>query len=162
MAESIRPAAHDKPKPAKPDARPMRVVLGVGGVAALSAIAAAIIAPPQPDAVVIQPQTVVVPDPNAANAQAAVDQPTSDPTAAQVARQIQYIQLKPGQTPPPGATVIPASAPTPITVVVRVPVSGGGGGSTSGKTTTGTTTTKPAPKPTPIIIKTTQSGKVVP
>jgi hypothetical protein len=161
MADNSRPIPHDKPKPAKPDARPMRVVLGVGGVAALSAIAAAIVAPPQPDAVVIQPQTVVMPDPNAADAQAVVSQPTPDPTAAQVVRPIQYIQLQPGQTPPPGATVIPATAPTPITVVVSVPVSGGGTG-TGTRTSAGGTTPKPAPRPTPIIIKTTQSGKVVP
>ncbi len=160
-----RPGGHDRPKPAKPDARPMRAVLGVGGLAAMSALAAAIVSPPRPDTVVL-PAPVVAPDPNA---QVVADQggqnasgQTAGPAASQVHRPVQYVQLLPGQTAPPGATVIPATAPTPITVVVTVPAPGGGRGTSGGGSTGGTTVSKPAPQPTPIIIKTTQSGKVVP
>ena len=70
-----------------------------------------------------------------------VADPLANPTAAQVQRPIQYVQLSPGQTAPPGATVIAASAPTPITLTVTVPA--------------------PAAQ-TPVVIKTTASGKVIP
>jgi hypothetical protein len=166
-AEVPRPAGHDRAKPARPDARPMRAALGAGGLAALSALAAAIVAPPQPDAVILPAPTIVLPDQNADQAAAATPAPATPGAAATAERQIQYVQLQPGQVAPPGATVIPATAPTPVTVVVRVPGGGGGtsGGGTSGGGTSGggtSATPKPAPKPTPIIIKTTQSGKVVP
>jgi hypothetical protein len=154
-AETPRPAGHARPQPSKPDARPMRAALGAGGLAALSALAAAIVAPPQPQTVVLPAPAVVLPDQGAEQASAATQAAEPSATPATAERQIQYVQLQPGQVAPPGATVIPATAPTPITVVVSVPVTGGGGGRTSA-------TPKPAPKPTPIIIKTTQSGKVVP
>jgi hypothetical protein len=131
---------------AKPDARPMRMALFAGGVATLSALVAAIVSPPGPAATrAIAPlQPPVSRDPTAG--------PTVSPTDVQVVRPIRYVQLSPGQTAPPGATVIDASAPTPITVVVNVPapaqrVSGGGGA---------------AAAPTAVIIKTTQSGQIVP
>lgn len=117
----------------KPDARPMRFALGAGGLAAMSALAAGIVMPPSaatvaPADVAAAPQSVA-----AAGAPAAT---------LQVKRPVTYIQLAPGQTPPPGAQVIAATAPKPITIV----------------------TTIPAPKQAPqkvVIIKTTQSGKVV-
>ncbi|MFI5258892.1 MAG: hypothetical protein ACHQ01_04695 [Candidatus Limnocylindrales bacterium] len=122
---------------AKPDARPMRLALGAGAIAALSALATAIILPPRPAT-----QVLTVQQP--------LSQPTVDPNATpgtvQVQRPIQYVQLLPGQTAPPGATVIPATAPTPITVIVNVPAPAQKGGGA----------------PAPIIVKTTQSGKVVP
>jgi hypothetical protein len=88
------------------------------------------------------------------------EQPTSSvdpqpsPTDVQVVRPIQYVQLSPGQTAPPGATVIPATAPTPITVVVTVPAPAQAAAKApaAGKVAA----------PTPIVVKTTQSGKVVP
>lgn len=116
---------------ARPDARPMRLALSAGGIATMSALAAAIVLPPRP----------------ATQASGAVQQPAAsadplaNPTAAQVQRPIQYVQLSPGQTAPPGATVIAASAPTPITLTVTVPA--------------------PAAQ-TPVVIKTTASGKVIP
>jgi hypothetical protein len=115
---------------ARPDARPMRMALGAGGIAAFSALAAAIVLPPH-----------YAP---AATQQQATDQ-GSNPTPIQVVRPIQYVQLAPGQTAPPGATVIDASAPTPITVVVTVPAPA-----------------QKAAAQTPTIIRTTQSGKVIP
>ena len=97
---------------AKPDPGPMRFALGAAGLAAFSALAAAIVMPPRP--AVLQP--------------AAVQQP------------VQYIQLQPGQTAPPGAKVIDPAAPKPVTIVPTVP----------------------APVQKPVTIKTTQSGKVIP
>ncbi len=80
----------------------------------------------------------------------AVVLPPSQPSAAapgavgqgggSVTQSIQYIHLQPGQTPPPGAKVIDAAAPQPTTVVTVVN----------------------APAQKAIIIKTTQSGTVVP
>jgi len=117
----------------------MRVALGAGGLATLSALATAIILPPRPTVV---PQPAPVTDSQAAN--------QAPPSSIEVQRPIRYVQLSPGETAPPGATVIKASAPTPLTVVVDVPPPA---------------TIRPAQKaaaPTPVIVKTTQSGKVVP
>jgi hypothetical protein len=107
----------------------MRLALGAGGLAVLSALAATIVAPPHASV----PVTADVP------------QQATDPqaTAVSVQQPIQYVQLLPGQTPPPGATVIDAAAPTPQTVVVTI-------------------TAAPAKKAAPIIIRTTQSGKRLP
>jgi hypothetical protein len=117
---------------AKPDARPMRLALGAGGLAALSALAATIVTPPQPSV----PVTVDVPQATSA----------AQGTSVNVQQAVQYIQLLPGQTAPPGAKVIDAAAPTPMTVVVTI------------------TPAPAAPQKAPkrIIIKTTQSGKVIP
>ena len=147
MNQPVRAPNHAATPKAKPDARPMRMALGAGGIAAFSALAAAIVLPPQP----AQPAQVVV----ITQSQPQATDPGPSATPLQVVRPIQYVQLLPGQTAPPGATVIGASAPTPVTMVVTVPA--------------------PAPKaappappkvkvaaPTPIVIKTTQSGKVIP
>ena len=147
MNQPVRASNHAATPKAKPDARPMRMALGAGGIAAFSALAAAIVLPPQP----AQPAQVVV----ITQSQPQATDPGPSATPLQVVRPIQYVQLLPGQTAPPGATVIGASAPTPVTMVVTVPA--------------------PAPKaappappkvkvaaPTPIVIKTTQSGKVIP
>jgi hypothetical protein len=114
---------------AKPDARPMRIALGAGGLAAMSALVTAIVMPPSPS--VQAPQFVSQPGAPAS--------PAAPGTPSTVQRPVQYIQLQPGETAPPGAKVIDPAAPKPITVV----------------------TTIPAPAQKPIIIKTTQSGKVV-
>ena len=147
MNQPVRASSHAAMPKAKPDARPMRMALGAGGIAAFSALAAAIVLPPQP----AQPAQVVV----ITQSQPQATDPGPSATPLQGVRPIQYVQLLPGQTAPPGATVIGASAPTPVTMVVTVPA--------------------PAPKaappappkvkvaaPTPIVIKTTQSGKVIP
>jgi hypothetical protein len=120
-------AAAGHPARFRPSATAMRVALGSGGLAILSALAAAIVVPPRP---------VVAPPAGAAPPTAPGD--TATPIAVQ--QPVQYIQLLPGQTAPPGAIVIEPSAPTPMVVV----------------------TTVPAPAQKPIIIKTTQSGKVIP
>lgn len=128
------PGADHTPK-ARPDARPMRLALGAGGLAAFSALAAAIVMPPRP----VTQAPPVVP-------QKQTGTTSATGTPLQLQRPIRYVQLLPGETAPPGATVIPATAPTPITMIVTVPAPA----------------QKQAPAPQPITIKTTQSGKVVP
>jgi hypothetical protein len=104
----------------------MRLALGAAGLAAFSALAAVIVLPPR---------AVVLPPAGAGNA---VSGPAGGSNAVQ--RPVQYVQLQPGQTAPPGAKVIDPAAPKPVTIV----------------------TTVAAPPQKPITIKTTQSGKVIP
>jgi hypothetical protein len=115
------PKAGPRPASTRPDPTRLRLVLGAGGVATLSALVTAIVVPPAP----------VIPVPVGTSVA---------PTTVTRQRPVQYVQLAPGQSPPPGATVIDAKAPKPITVV----------------------TTVPAPAPQTVIVRTTQSGKVVP
>ena len=163
------PAAH-APK-AKPDARPMRLALGAAGLAALSALATAIVLPPRlatqaPVAILQQPTDAASP----------ADSPTGTPLGS--GRPVRYVQLLPGQTAPPGASVIPATVPTSGTLVVTVPAPGKkqaaqnpppkqAGPQPVAQATPAPQPVAPAPAPkapapTPIIVKTTQSGKVVP
>jgi hypothetical protein len=106
---------------ARPDPTRARLLIGAGGLAALSALITAIAVPPSPVVSTL------------ANA------PTA-PTMVTEQRPVVYIQLTPGQSPPPGATVIDAKAPKPITIVTRVP----------------------APAQRTVVVRTTQSGKVIP
>jgi hypothetical protein len=160
---------------AKPDARPMRMALGAGGLAALSALATAIVLPPR---TTTQAAAVLVQQPT--DTASAMDMPSGTPLASD--RPVRYVQLLPGQTAPPGASVIPAPTPSSATMVVTVPAPGQ-------KQTTknppaqnppaqnppaqqatpappppaqATPAPPPPPKPPPVIVKTTQSGKVVP
>ena len=81
----------------------MRAALGLGGIAALSAIAATIVSPPRPETVVLAAPQAQTTDP------ATIDAPTDPPTdAALETPTVLYVQLQPGETAPPGATVIPA------------------------------------------------------
>ena len=88
---------------ARPDATPMRVAVGIGGLATLSGLVTAIF---------VVPSATPVTD-------AATIAPASPATVTQQ-RPVVYVQLQPGQTAPPGAKVIDAKAPKPITVVTRV------------------------------------------
>ncbi len=124
------PPARNSAK-ARPDPRPMRFALGAAGLAALSALAAAIVLPPNASLV---GQT----NPQSAQAQQAA--PGGGGVA--VPQPIQYVQLQPGQTAPPGARVIDPAAPQPTTIVTKIAA--------------------PAQAQAPVIIKTTQSGKVIP
>jgi hypothetical protein len=113
MARSGRPATDARParldaRSSKPDARPMRFVYGAGAVAAMSVMAAGLV---QPDFAATADQTAG----SAALDQNAIAQ-LPDTTVRHVT---QYIHLKPGETAPPGATVIAADAPTPRVVVTH-------------------------------------------
>src|ERR1700690_2517332 len=130
-----RPAAGAgaHPAKAKPDPRPMRVAFFAGGLAAVSALLTAIVIPAKPAVVttvtdVQQQQTV----------------PLTTGTPISVQQPIQYIQLLPGQTAPPGAIVVDPSGPRPTSVVISVPAPA----------------QKGAAAQKPIIIRTTPSGKV--
>ncbi len=90
---------------ARPDARPMRALLGLAGMAAAAAIATAIIRPPIGDA---GTTTVEIP-------------PVADPSVRHVTK---YVQLKPGQTAPPHATVKVVPEATPRVVIVTTRQSG--------------------------------------
>ena len=107
--------------PARPDPTASRLALGVGGLAALSALLTGIAVPPAP----------ITPAPPG---------PALAPAEVTKQRPVRYVQLSPGQSPPPGAKVIDAAAPKPITIVTRVP----------------------APAPRTVVVRTTQSGRVLP
>jgi hypothetical protein len=83
--------------------------------------------------------TAIVVPPSSASPSSPVTTPAAPATVTQQ-RPIQYVQLAPGQAAPSGARVIDAKAPKPITIV----------------------TTVPAPAPQTVVVRTTQSGKVVP
>jgi len=154
----------------KPDARPNRVIFGFAGLATASALATAIVVPPQTSN-----------QPDNGLALVATDPPTS-PDGSLSPRPVTYIRLAPGQSAPPGALVVdisslapgasveaPVGTPAPGAPGKPAPKQGGGGGSGgSGGGHTATqpptqsqptpkATPKPTPKPTPIA--TTQSGK---
>ena len=129
------PVTGHAPK-ARPNPAPMRLALGAGGLAAFSALMGAIVAPATPPVVA----TVTTP----------TDQPTTAAAGTPIAvqRPIQYVQLLPGQTAPPGATVVDPSGPLPTAIVVNVPAPA--------------QPAAKAPARKTIVVKTTQSGKVIP
>lgn len=89
----------------RPDPGPMRIAFGVAGVAAVSAITAAIVAPAATPA-----------------AQAQVQVPVPVPGGTVTVRHVpKYIYLKPGQTAPPGAKVVRQPDPSPQIVVTQLP-----------------------------------------
>jgi hypothetical protein len=114
----------------------MRVAFFAGGLAAVSALLAAIVNPAKPAVVTtvtgVQQQQQTT--------------PLTTGTPISVQQPIQYIQLLPGQTAPPGAIVVDPSGPRPTSVVISVPAPA----------------QKGAAAQKPIIIRTTQSGKVIP
>jgi len=127
-APTPRPGTAPRPVPRRPDPTRLRFGLAAGGLAALSTLITAIAGP----------VSMGAPAPAATRPATA---PASATTVVQQ-RPIQYVQLAPGQSAPPGAKVIDAKAPKPITIVTMVPA--------------------PAPAQQPVVIRTTQSGRVIP
>jgi hypothetical protein len=166
----------------------MRAVYGAGAVAAMSIMAVGL----------VQPDWSAVPDPgtnddgyaaqddgavavlSADKAEAAQPDPTGGkrPRSTKPRHVIRYIYLKPGQSAPPGATVVWASAAPvtnpgrtkpdkPVATASPRPRNGGGGGGGGGGGSVSRTpaptqrpqppaaTPKPTPRPTPT---TRQSG----
>lgn len=117
------PASSIRQPKARPDPTPLRAAIGIGGLAAISGLVAAIFVAPAAASVT----------PTASPAPAT-------PSAVSQQRAVLYVQLAPGETAPPGATVIDAQAPKPITIITRLP----------------------APAQKTIIVRTTQSGTVLP
>jgi len=149
---------------AKPDPRPMRVALAFGGIAALSALSAVIVLPPRP----VTSAPVAADQPASASSAAGGQGATSavpSPATPQNSPTILYIQLAPGQTAPPGATVIDATAAPKVGGVVSGPAPVAKQPATVQAAPTRAAAipvAPPKPAPTPIVIKTTQSGKVIP
>jgi hypothetical protein len=154
---------------AKPDPRPMRVALSFGGIAALSALSAAIVLPPRP----VTSAPVAADQPASAfgdtGSQAASSSAPS-PATPQTSPTILYIQLAPGQTAPPGATVIDATAAPVVGGVVSGPAPVAKQPATVQAPPVQAPPVQVAPvqvappkrAPTPIVVKTAQSGTVVP
>ena len=110
----------------RPDPRPMRLVLGLGGLAALSAMVGAVIAPPAPITAqdvttdvttgVTTGVTGTAPITSAdalAGGTGAGSTATEPPTVIKHVKR--YVYLAPGQTPPSQALVtkLPAATPRP-------------------------------------------------
>lgn len=180
----------DRRPPARPDPRPMRVVYGAGAVAAMSIMAVGLV---QPDWTTTGDQTPTdggstpQQDQNsfgAVDANGASKAETGSPLLAdggggptanvRVRHVIRYVYLKPGQTAPPGATVVaPSAAATrrpngnghnsnggqrpPTPAASHQPNNNPGPVATAPPTERPTprVTPQPTPKPTP---KTRQSG----
>jgi hypothetical protein len=97
-----------RPVRSRPDPNPMRLMLGLAGLASASALTAAMV-------------PSIAPAPAAASVveTAAGGAGTGAETAAvtPVRRVTRYVVLAPGQTPPPGAAVQAQPKPTPIVKV---------------------------------------------
>ena len=93
----------------RPDARPMRLGLAAGGIAALSIMVSGLLRFPAPDPVTVADDGALAGDTAAAA-----------PQRVKVEKRIRYVQLKRGQKAPPGAKVIDAAQPTPRVVVTRI------------------------------------------
>ena len=91
--------------PKRPDPRAMRLALGLTGLAAVAAMATAVVRP-------------AAPAPLRAVAEMATE---PSQTAVTIRRVTRYVQLRPGETAPPGATVVQRPDPSPRTVVITIP-----------------------------------------
>ncbi len=102
-ATPITPA--DRVPRKRPDTGPLRVMVGVVGMASAAALTAAMLPSITPQAGVAQDQVLVT---------------TADVQPQPSVRHVtQYVTLKPGQTAPPQSTVIVQPQPTPkVTVKV--------------------------------------------
>jgi hypothetical protein len=93
----------------RPDPGPLRIVMGLTGIATASALVAAFLAP--------APGTAI-------DAAATQDATAPVSPSGPVRRVVRYVQLQPGETPPPDAVVQQAPAPSPRVVIVQTKQSG--------------------------------------
>jgi hypothetical protein len=100
----VRPAGEPRVVPKRPDPRPLRLALGITSLAAATAMTTAIVRPTAS----IDVNASSAPSPEASR-------------SVQIRHVTQYVQLKPGETAPPGATVVQKPDPSPRTVIVTVP-----------------------------------------
>lgn len=93
----------------KPDARPARLMMGAGALAAVAIVGAGLVDFPSAVAEVpaVAPATMV-------------GDTTATTNTTKVDRPVRYVRLKPGQKAPKGAKVIREAAPTPRVVVQRI------------------------------------------
>ncbi len=110
---------------ARPDPRPMRVVYGAGAIAAVSVMTVGLVQPAwdaSADSVAPNAPQNQTGAQNAVGASGQRGAVTAAQPAPDVVRHvIRYVQLKPGQHAPLGATVITPDAPKPRVVVVQNP-----------------------------------------
>jgi hypothetical protein len=106
-ARAARPAPEPRLARAKPDPNPIRLLLGLAGLASASALTTAMLPSILPAQTPVTVQTV--------SDAAAVPQP-----APSVIHITKVVQLVPGQSAPPNTSVQIAPAPTPIVRVVTV------------------------------------------
>ena len=109
---AVHPTA--RPPAKRPDARPMRVVYGAASVAALSALTVGLAHPSAPVEEEVAFDTT-------ADVASAPPETTVTSAPIEVTHVINYVHLQPGETPPPGATVIAPDAPAPRIVVTTIP-----------------------------------------
>lgn len=93
----------------KPDARPARLMMGAGALAAVTIMGAGLVDFP----------SAVAEAPAAAPA-TTIGDGTGATNTRKVERPVRYVRLKPGQKAPKGAKVIQEAAPTPRVVVQRI------------------------------------------
>ena len=106
----VRTAPPPRPQHSKPDANPLRLLVGLAGIASASALVTAMLPSVSPAEVVVAADTTgmtaVVPEPS-------------------VLHVTRYVTLQPGQTPPPQSSVLVKPQPTPhvtVKVVKKVQV----------------------------------------
>jgi len=97
----------------RPNPNPMRLFFGVTGLATLSALVTSIVSP-IPGGAATEGGT--------ATADTAAVGPDPAPVTMAVQHITRYVQLKPGESAPAGATVIGKAAPQPKIVVTTVTV----------------------------------------
>ena len=105
------PAPTRKPRP---DPGPLRIAIGLTGLATASALMTAF----------LNPATGADAATGAAATSTVTIVPGATPDPVHVRHVVQYVQLKPGQTAPPKAVVKQAPAPKPRVVVVTTKQSG--------------------------------------
>jgi hypothetical protein len=96
-----RPAS--APARSRPDPNPLRLMVGLVGLASMSAIATSMLPSVLPPAGANSATTTTI---------------IADAATLPVQHVTRYVQLKPGQTAPPQAAVVAAPKPTPRVVVV--------------------------------------------
>jgi hypothetical protein len=103
----VRPAPPLRPPRSKPDANPLRLLVGLAGIASASALVSAMLPSVSPAEEVVAADTTGMP---------AVVAVEPEPPVVHVTR---YVTLEPGQTAPPQSSVLVKPQPTPhVTVKV--------------------------------------------
>ena len=109
----VRPAPPLRPQHSKPDANPLRLLVGLVGIASASALVTAMLPSVSPAEVVVAADTTSM---------TAVVAVMPEPSVVHVTR---YVTLKPGQTAPPQSSVLVKPQPTPhvtVKIVKKVQV----------------------------------------
>ena len=103
----VRPAPPPRQQHSKPDANPLRLLVGLAGIASASALVSAMLPSVSPTEVVVAADTTSM---------TAVVAVMPEPSVVHVTR---YVTLQPGQTAPPQSSVLVKPQPTPhVTVKV--------------------------------------------